>query len=102
MFQNCVFGCQCVCDRYQPVSISVMELHDYILAQRVAVLSPLNVWGTGEEIGCDPRSLAEKEEDRLWTHFVKSGGAKRFAEATKRGEVSLTICACLLKKDEAA
>jgi len=98
--RNCPLGNKCVCGNYKPVSIVVAELRMYLEAQRALVLSPLNVWATGEEVRCDPRNLVDKErEERLWIHFIKSGAAKRFAEMTRRGQTTITVCGHLIEKD---
>lgn len=96
--QSCPLRKACVCDNYKPVVVQVAELKSYLGAQVALVFSPLNVWGTGEELKRDPRELTDAE-NKLWKHYVESGGAKRFAEENRHGQTAITVCRYMIQED---
>jgi len=74
-----------------------------LLAQFALALSPPNVWRAGEKIKDDPRKLSiEDEVALLWDNFVKSGGAKQFAEAVRSGQTTIKVCRHLVVEKNAA
>ncbi|OHA83746.1 MAG: hypothetical protein A2481_00600 [Candidatus Yonathbacteria bacterium RIFOXYC2_FULL_47_9] len=54
------------------------ELEQYIRGQFNEMQSDLNKWGAGEEFGHDPSC------EELAIHYIKSGGARRYAERHNR------------------
>lgn len=54
------------------------ELEQYIQGQLGEMQSDLNKWGAGEEFGHDPNC------EELAIHYIKSGGARRYAELHNR------------------
>ena len=54
------------------------EFEQYIQGQISEIQSDLNKWGAGEEFGHDPN------HDEMALHYVKSGGARRYAERHNR------------------
>lgn len=52
---------------------STAEWSERMSKQLEEIYSPLNVWGAGEEFGHSPTS------EELFRHYVRSGGAERFA-----------------------
>ena len=100
LLQKCPFGGQCTCHNYQPTEVIVAELRDYMAAQMALTKTPLNVFATGEEIGSDPRQLPNAG-DLFCRHFIKFGGAKKFAEQTQRGNTTIVVCRHMVMEERA-
>lgn len=56
------------------------ELEQYMQGQLNEMQSALNRWGAGEEFGHDPNN------DELAAHYIRSGGARRYAILHNRNE----------------
>lgn len=56
------------------------DLVKKMITQAHIWISPLNVFGTGEEYGCDPRH-SENGLEMCSKHFIHCGAAKDFGES---------------------
>lgn len=54
------------------------EFEQYIQGQITEIQSDLNRWGAGKDLGHDP------DCNELVIHYIKSGGARRYAERHNR------------------
>lgn len=57
-----------------------LPFKEYLEEQRKMMVSPLNMWATGEDIGHSPDPNNPDDRHALEFHFIMSGGAARFAE----------------------
>jgi hypothetical protein len=57
-----------------------LSLAEYVKREIEQILSPLNIWGTGEKLGRPINPGTPEDNNALVEHWVNSGGLNCFTE----------------------
>jgi hypothetical protein len=58
-----------------------IPLREHNLREQLEIFtSPLNYWGTGQDIGHQPNPSDETDRNALFMHWIRNGGREEFKE----------------------